>query len=101
MVDQAIEAVSAEGDEEPISVPAVLTGEQVDRVRAALKTLRSGKTAAEVATQLGYPWVYVQAVVDGVIPCTGHFAVRVAAAGGGEVEDFLRVPPGSSTTISK
>ncbi len=79
----------SEHDQPPPSIPAVLSPEQADRVRAALAAYVQGKTPREVAKQLGYARMYVRAFLDGEIACTDRFASRVALAVDVDIDAFL------------
>jgi len=85
--------VGPKGDE-PVSVPWNLTEEQQERLRAAVRALhkREGRWQA-VADLVGYPVMYLRAFVDENAPIRGqgqrHFAAKVAAALGVDLDDLL------------
>ncbi|MRG90491.1 hypothetical protein [Polyangium spumosum] len=68
----------SEQDREPMSVPATLTEEQNERVRARLERFARGTSVRIAARSLGYSRRYMRAVVAGEIRASVHFAAQVA-----------------------
>ncbi|MDC3960723.1 hypothetical protein KEG38_43120 [Polyangium jinanense] len=74
-------------DQDPDSVPAVLSNDMQERVRSALVAYAQGKAQHAVAQTLGYPRGYVAAVLDGKLHVTVHFAGGPAQPGVGEAAE--------------
>lgn len=72
-------------DQDPASVPAVLSNDMQERVRSALVAYAQGKGQHAVAQALGYRRVYVAAVLEGKLHVTVHFAGQVARVLGTDV----------------
>jgi len=65
-------------DQEPASIPAILTPDQQERVRVTLLMYAQGKTLHDVTRALGYPREYVRAVLEAKLHVTVQFAGAVA-----------------------
>ncbi|MDI1444874.1 hypothetical protein [Polyangium sp. 6x1] len=78
-------SVESGSDQEPASIPAVLTPDQQERVRVALLMYAQGKTLHDVAVALGYAREYVRAVLEARLYVTVHFAGAVARVLGTEI----------------
>lgn len=78
-------------DREPASIPGVLSFEQVLTVWRVLVMFVNGKTKREVARALGYSRKYVAAVRDGEVRPSVHFAARLAAAIGTDLQSLLGI----------
>jgi hypothetical protein len=76
-------------DEEPASVPAVLSPEMQERARAALVLYAKGKTPRNVAEALGYAPMYVRAVLRGELDVTVHFAAQIARVLGTDIHALV------------
>ena len=80
----------ASGQErEPVSVPAILTDEQVAIVRNALSEYAKDKRPHDVAASLGYVELYLRAVRKGEIRPSVHFAAELARVLGTDLETLL------------
>jgi hypothetical protein len=74
----------------PPSVPADLTAEQQERIRALLWELHAKHgTWQLVSTVVGYSALYIETFVKGEVAGSMHFALYVARAVGVELEDML------------
>lgn len=79
-------------DQDPASVPAVLSNDMQERVRSALVAYAQGKTQHAVAQALGYRRVYVAAVLEGKLHVTVHFAGQVARVLGTDIDALAGGP---------
>lgn len=76
-------------EREPISIPAVLSDQQVEIVLAKLKTFHVDKTPRDVADALEYEPLYIRSAIEGGVRPSPHFASRLAHALGMELEDLI------------
>ncbi|MDI1476442.1 helix-turn-helix transcriptional regulator [Polyangium sp. y55x31] len=90
--DPSDSSVEDTHDQDPDSVPAVLSNEMQERVRSALVAYAQGKTQHALAEALGYPRGYVAAVLDGKLHVTVHFAGQVARVLGTDINALVGGP---------
>ncbi|MDC0747789.1 helix-turn-helix domain-containing protein [Polyangium mundeleinium] len=77
-------------DQEPPSIPAILSAEQAARVRKALTAYATGKTRREVAKAIGFARMYICAFLRGEVPCSDVLASRIARAVGVDLVALVR-----------
>ncbi|MDI3287358.1 hypothetical protein [Polyangium sp. 15x6] len=83
------ERASPDQEEDPVSVPAVLTDEQRDRTLVCLDAYLRQRTPQKAADLLGFPMKYIMGVCRREIRPSVEFAARVAKCSGIELAAIL------------